>query len=179
MNRTLRAIGGAATAIAILLVAAGLFGVPAHERGGEFSPDTFRVRSFETYRWGLIQFPKWTDERGTPVSAYLAANGYLDPTQQVRWRMIGVRGGSAVTIFTGTGECSMIARRLEGEQTDLLLAWSEENPDLAKVFWTKVVEWVREERYGEAVAALWLIDQVKRDTVEDVRKILDDAVPLA
>ena len=134
MNRLVKTIGGAATALAILLVAAGLFGVPARERGGEFSPDTFRERSFEAYRWGLLQFPKWTEERATPVSEYLAANGYLDPPQQVRWRLIGARGGSAFVAFTGSGDCKLIAMRLEGEQADLLLAWSEENPELAKIF---------------------------------------------
>lgn len=171
MNRVLKFIGGAATALAILLVAAGLFGVPAHERGGEFSPDTFRRRSYEAYRWGPLQFPKWTEERGTPVSEYLAANGYLDPPRQIRWRLVGGRGF--------TGECKPLMMRVEGEQADLLLAWSEENPDLAKIFWTQVVEWVREQRYGEAAAALWLIDQVERNTVEDVREILEDAVRAA
>lgn len=176
MNRSLSVIVWSAFALAALLLIGEMSGVCFYERGGEFSPDTFRVRSYQAYRCGPVQFPKWTEERGTPVSDYLAANGYVDSPQQVRWRLIGGRGGSAFTACTFSGDCKMIRMRLEGEQADRLLAWSEENPDLAKVFWTKVVEWVREERHGEAVAALWLIDQVKRDTVEDVRKILVDAV---
>lgn len=182
MARSLRIIAFASAALAALVILGHLTGHCYYEHGGQFSPDTFRGRSYKSYVLGPVTIPWYAREYETVVGRYLDENGYVDADAtgvrwyhtvgtQVGWTFLGCSFGSPV---------ASIAKDFNDEVGKRLVAWSERRPDLAKVFWPRIVAWIREDRCADAAE---LLDLWKRGddpaTVDEVEALFEQAKRLA
>lgn len=141
--------------VASLLLVGHILGYCGPEGGTEFSPDTFRTRSYTAYRWGPFQFPRFDGvARESSLSRYLVAHGHLERNpEKIRW-VAFYKPPTLSFLFCYFGETSSRTMNELEMQLDWPIAWSDRDPELAKRFWRQIVKWVQNDRYDEVLQLL-------------------------
>lgn len=181
-RRTYQIIAFTSAALAALVILGHLTGHCYYKHGGEFSPDTFRGRSYQAYVLGPITIPRYTPEYETVVGRYLDEHGYVDrDATDVRWyHTVGSRVGWTFIGCSFGSPVAWIATDFDDEVGERLVAWSERRPELAKVFWPRIVAWIREDRCADAAELLELLKYGDDPaTVDDVEALFEEATRLA
>ena len=181
-RRALYLIAATAAGLALSLIVGHLTCHCYYEHGGQFSPDTFRGRSYKSYVLGPVTIPLYAREYETIVGRYLAEKGYADPdAADVRWyHTVGTQVGWTFLGCSFGSPVASIATDFDSEHGERLVAWSERRPDLAKVFWPRLVVWIQEDRCADAAELLdlWTYGDDPA-TVEEVEALFEEAKRLA
>ncbi len=154
---------GLVAIIVVLTVGTLLFGL---HTGEEFAPDTFSRRTFYYYEiplLGLQVSPIVRDSRTDSFARYLCNSGFItsaEPGSQ-RWDLVYAARSGRVS-FRGDAEilCSYLDAVNE-EDASYWKAWSEENPEAAKVLWPLVARLARRQLY---ILAPELIDLARSES---------------
>lgn len=118
--------------------------------GEEFSPDTFKQRTFYYFELPLFQLqvtPVWRDDKTSNLATHLRSTKLLPPSKEdePRWHFVrAIRGGEPLT-----GDANILCNYMEIRQDDniLWLKWTTDHPQAAAVFWPKVAEIARDHQY--------------------------------
>jgi hypothetical protein len=127
--------------VSVLIVAALLVLIFGQVHGVEFSPRTFRQRSFTFFQVPLagIQItPIWQIDQTGELETHLKLQGLLSKVQQGdRWDVAWVAEGGRMR----NADALILLRYLEvldSSDRQHWLVWSTEQPELAKAFWPAV-----------------------------------------
>jgi hypothetical protein len=147
--------------------------------GTEFCPDTFEQRTFTFFEipWIGIQVTgiRRDDDTGL-VELHVVKEKYVIPkqTEPKVWHLARLSRTSGQST---TGDANLLltyfdAKQAKGEPA--WLNWSEDNPDLAKVFWPVVAKAARE---GNYVVMPELFSQARTaNSAPELKKSLDAAL---
>ena len=157
---------------AAVVIAYEIFGTDAVLK--EFSPDTLELRSqnIKSSLHGVALFERPHAKMESRVVNYLVAKGYVAPVaarQPARWLHLGTfssewRDGQGPLIYAISWS------------SDATIAWSEADPQRARLFWATVFRLIRsdnpaEVRAGQAIAQ----SLVRRDvSPEELQQWMDE-----
>jgi hypothetical protein len=112
--------------------------------GTEFSPQTFERRSYSRYELPLIGVqvkPEQREDLTTVAETFLTTNKYITPPPKGTKEIWHVVVGSHGTRRLRRGDANILMQYLDaqdGKTTHRWVKWSEDHPQLAKVFWPAV-----------------------------------------
>jgi len=118
--------------------------------GEEFSPDTFKQRTFYYFELPLVHLqvtPVRRNEKMSDLASHLQRTKLLPPSKEdkPRWHFVHAkRGGEPLT-----GDANILCSYMKIKQDDqiLWLEWSTDHPNAAAVFWPTVAEVARDHQY--------------------------------
>jgi len=169
MPNLLLAALGLVFVAAILMYATLYFGLVT---GQEFSPDTFKRRSFTYHQIPLVGWqvtPIWYVDQTNDLEQYVVTEKLLPPVaSQARWDLVHAVEGTSNT----HGEARILCRYLDAVDKNgahVWLDWSQTHKDLAKILWPAITEVAREQLYSFVPTLLRLarsataVDQFQSD----------------
>jgi hypothetical protein len=166
-----------AAVLGVLLLAAVMWiGIFGSIRGEEFSPDTFKRRTFEYQEVPLLGWrigSVWHEDVSGPLERGLQIQRDLlpaSPHASPRWDLIAMVHGAE----SYRGDAEILRRYLTaGDETSpYWLEWTQRHADLAKVFWPIVAATARS---GQYVRLPELFETAERLTVAaDVKPTVDE-----
>ncbi len=112
--------------------------------GTEFSPQTFERRSYSHYELPLIGVQVTAEQREdltTVAETFLATGKYIVPPPKGAKEIWHTVMGSRGTRRLSRGDANILLQYLDAEDskaTHRWVKWSEDHPQLAKVFWPAV-----------------------------------------
>lgn len=181
-RRPFKIIAFSGAALATVVIFGHLTDHCYYTHGGQFSPDTFHKRSYQAYVLGPVTIPLSARKYETVVGRYLVEKGYVDAdATDVRWYRTG--GSQVGWTFLGCSfgtPVASIAADFDDEHGERLVAWSEREPELANIFWPRIIAWIREDRCADAAELLdlWKYGDDPA-TVDEVEALFEEAKRLA
>jgi hypothetical protein len=171
---------------ALLLAAVMWIGIFGSVRGEEFSPDTFKRRTFKYQEIPLLGWrigSVWHEDVSGPLEKRLQTERDLVPASPhapPRWDLIAMVHGAE----SYDGDAEILRRYLTAgdESSPFWLEWTQKHADLAKVFWPIVAAAARSGRYVrlpelfEAAERLTIAADAK-PTVDEFRQAMEAIAP--
>jgi hypothetical protein len=138
-------------------------------RGEEFSPESFRRRSFEYYEIPLLGWQVWPIRHRDSTNAlesYLSGGQLIGagstPTDATRWDLVVATRGITGSRVVAHGDARILCYYLDIEGAEgepVWLEWTKKNMPLAKVLWPAVADVSRQQLYLFAPDLLRLAEQ--------------------
>jgi hypothetical protein len=163
-----------------ILVLGGILGPSGRVGGVEFSPDTFEHRSFQYVQWCGIQLtPTRHSLWQSDVDRYLHEQGFVEWPDDIEPRWYFVKG-FAPHVRGWSGEAKSMCHGLGCYSgNDQWVTWSQENPELARVVWPRVVTLARNEQFATVLLLFKLTDLEQARSVADVEQKIARAEEMA
>jgi hypothetical protein len=108
----------------------------------EFSPDT---STFRNRRYFCYPFLGWSNEWSSPLADRVREfdDGRVPPESPPRWEIaFGSKYGAQCMRGNASTAYGFLCSRAYRD-------WTEDHPELAREFWPRVIQWLREDRYNE------------------------------
>ncbi|HZN32637.1 MAG TPA: hypothetical protein VFB80_02425 [Pirellulaceae bacterium] len=121
--------------------------------GIEFSPERFERRSYSFYELPFVGIQVRAVRREdltTVAETFITSNKYIPPPPPVGQETWHIVIGSRGTRLMRRGDASILVQYLDAQDTKAMhrwVKWSEDHPQLAKVFWPAVQQLARHELY--------------------------------
>jgi hypothetical protein len=132
----------------------------------EFSPDSLAFRSRDYVCYPFLEIDS---EWEPPLVARIREfdDGLVPQTSPPRWHFVH---GDKWRTRGWIGDAKPAYRLFRNEDW---LQWTDQNPDLAKKLWPKIIHMLRQERYGPVTVALMFARDAK--TIQDIDHAIAEA----